>query len=596
MTPRSRYLAHAAQPAVQIIFRYLASGLLFLISLGDAAFPAVEAEEAVEIAQNNKQVELIGHWPLRDHVRDISPSNLRTVAQGLRFAVAEGPPGTLAGAIFDGHSSRIDIPDGHKLALGTEPFSISLWTETDDELADSLGDLISCYDPNTRTGLNFGIYSHGGVTSAQPNSRQLHLGIDQSRLESEFMDHGRLGDAVYIFSLCVHDGRLYAATCHAGANQAGRVFRFEGGDRWTDLGSPGKANAISAMAVFAGNLYVATSKYRLAGSSLAESENIHRGGEVYRLTAADAWESCGTLSGETEATAALVVFRGRLYATSLYRPAGFFRYEGGDQWTPLATPDGKRPEALHVFNGAIYATCYDEGSVFRFDGQAWQTVGVIPEATQTYGFGVYRGQLHVSEWPKARVFRYLGGTQWTDTGKLGEELEAMPLLVYNGKLYCGTLPSAAIYRHDGDHAWTQIAQVDRTPDVKYRRAWSMAVFQGRLFVGTLPSGHVLSIEAGKNVTYDSPLGPGRHHLAAVRSTDALRLYVDGQQVAESKITNPSDYNLNGHAPLSIGFGAQDFFRGIIADVRLFRGELTAPQVQRLHNRMEWAVPSEEIKK
>ena len=42
----------------------------------------------------------------------------------------------------------------------------------------------------------------------------------------------------------------------------------------------------------------------------------------------------------------------------------------------------------------------------------------------------------------------------------------------------------------GGTTWTLSACVDDTPDVIYRRAWSMAVHGGRLHVGTLPSGKV----------------------------------------------------------------------------------------------------------
>jgi len=74
--------------------------------------------------------------------------------------------------------------------------------------------------------------------------------------------------------------------------------------------------------------------------------------------------------------------------------------------------------------------------VFRFDGRDWKLVGVIPEATQTYGFGIHKSDLYVSEWPMAHVFRYRGESDWVDTGILGywdtgilgQELEAMPLL------------------------------------------------------------------------------------------------------------------------------------------------------------------------
>jgi hypothetical protein len=234
-----------------------------------------------------------------------------------------------------------------------------------------------------------------------------------------------------------------------------------------------------------------------------------------------------------------------------------------------------------VFNDAIYATSYDEGSVFRFDGQDWKHIGVIPEATQTYGFGIHRGDLYVSEWPQAHVFRYRGDFDWVDTGKLGQELEAMPLLVYNGRMYGGTLPLAEIYRYDGDENWTRLGRVDHTPDVKYRRAWSMAVHRGRLFVGTLPSGRVLSIEAGRNATYDRQLAPGWHHIAAVRGAKTLKLYIDGSLVSESSPMDASEYDLSIDGPIEIGFGAQDRFRGRIADVRLYRGELTSAQIASL---------------
>jgi hypothetical protein len=529
-------------------------------------------------AQQNGEAKLLGHWPLTEDPQDRSPSKLASVAKGIKFGEIHASGETRRGAIFDGLSSVLEVSPAEKLRLGVEPFSISLWAHGDENLGDTLGDLVSCYDAKERRGFHLGIYNHGGVTNSQPNLRQLHFGIDQGKVESEFTDHGRLGDAVYVFSLCVHDGKLYASTCHAGANQAGHVFRWEGDDRWTDLGSPDRANAVSALAVHNGSLYAASSKYRLAGSSLSESENNVFGGKVFRLGAGDVWEDCGSLSAETEAIASLVVFRGKLYASSLYRPAGFFRYEGGKKWVACETPNGKRVEAMTVYNDAIYATCYDEGSVFRYDGESWKQVGVIPEATQTYGFGIYRGELYVSEWPNAHVYRYRGESDWVDTGRLGSELEAMPLLVYNGKMYSGTLPLAEVYRYDGDNAWARLGRVDLTPDVKYRRAWSMAVYQGRLFVGTLPSGRVLSIEAGKNVTDDRALSPGWHHIAAVRGEKALKLYVDGLLVGEAIVDNSADYDLSVEQPLRIGFGAQDYYRGAISDVRLYRGELTETEI------------------
>ncbi|MCY2996740.1 MAG: hypothetical protein NT168_01425, partial [Planctomycetota bacterium] len=200
---------------------------------------------AIAYGQEPPEAELVGHWPLIDHPRDVSPSKLETTANGLEFATQEKSPVKNFGARFDGRKSFVEVADARILQLGKQPFSISLWAESDDDFGDPLGDLISCYDSTERRGFHLGIYSHGGVTNSQPNARQVHFGIDHAKVESEFADHGRLGDAVYVFSLCVHNGRLYASTCHAGENQAGRVFRWEGADRWTDMGSPDRANAIS---------------------------------------------------------------------------------------------------------------------------------------------------------------------------------------------------------------------------------------------------------------------------------------------------------------------------------------------------------------
>ena len=353
--------------------------------------------EAKSTDQNSGPI-LTAHWPMLSDADNKTEFKVVSKAKGVTFESVTSNGITRRAARFDGRDSTIEVTSEgassfEALRLGANPFSIAMWLNVTEASGDSVGDLISQFDYGSRTGFHLGVYSHGGVTNSQPNSRQVHFGIDAGKIEPTFRDHGRLGDGVFVFAMCVHRGRLYASTCSAGKEQAGHVYRFEGEDQWTDLGSPDKANSISAMATFDGQLYVASSKYRLAGSSLSESENPNFGGSIFRLTDDDHWENCGNVSPETEAIASLIVYRGQLYASSLYRPAGFFRYDGGKSWTACATPDGKRVEAMTLFNDSIFATCYDEGSVFRFDGNSWETVGQIPGATQTYGFGVYRGEL-----------------------------------------------------------------------------------------------------------------------------------------------------------------------------------------------------------
>jgi hypothetical protein len=523
--------------------------------------------------------QLLAHWPLAGDGRDVSGSGLHLTAHGIDFAQV-GPQGRAASAAgFDGRDDFLELPDAGRLALGTGDFALSLWVHTDGELDDVLGDLVSHYDPAERRGFHLSLQNLAGVTTSQPNFRHLHFGIDQGRIEPAWTDHGRVGNAVFVFALAVHEGALYAATCEPGADERGGVYRWDGRETWQLVGRPDACNAVSSLASFGGALYCATSKYRLRGSSLTESENPHPGGKLYRLTDAGAWELVGELPG-VEAVGSMAVYRGRLYASSLYHPAGLFRYDGGTTWTACGAPDGKRCESLAVWNGSLWATGYDEAGIYRYDGERWQHTGKAGAGTQTYGLAVHRGELYVSQWPEARVFRYAGQDGWRDVGRLGNELESMPLVTYNGKLYGGTLPTAEVYRFDGDGQWTSIGRLDHTPDVKYRRVWSMAVFQGRLFCGTLPSGHVLSIEAGKNATLDRELRPGWRHVAAIRRGGRLELLVDGEPAGRSAEFRPADYDLTTKAPLRIGLGAHDYFRGRLADVRLYRGALSPEAVRK----------------
>lgn len=525
---------------------------------------------------------LVGHWKFAGDAADSSGHGRHAVGDGVDFRAAgpDGRPGTAAA--FNGRTAALTVPVKKLPPLGSGDFSILVRVHVADELDDLPGEIISQYDPETRRGFRLGIDSRPGVTSSQANWRNVHFGIDAGSEPGAWTDHGQLGDAVLIFAMAVFDGQLFAGTCEGGEDQAGRVFRFDGTE-WHDCGAPDRCNAVSSLAVYDGNLYAAASKYRLRGSALVESENPNPGGTVYRYEGDGHWVSCGSLPG-IESINGMAVFRGKLYASSMYAPAGLFRYDGGTTWTDCGTPDGKRVESLAVHDGSLYATGYDEGAVYRFDGQEWEHLGRLPDANQTYGFATYQSDLYVSEWPNAKVFRFGGGKDWIDAGRLGSELETMPLVVYNGKMYGGTLPTAEVYRYDGEAEWTKIARLDFTPDVKYRRVWSMAVYQGRLFAGTLPSGRVHSVEIGRNVTDDRTLTPGWHHLAAVRAADHLKLYIDSEHVASSTRFEPGEFDLTNDQPLRIGWGTTDHFNGRMSDLRLYNRALNADEIQSISGR------------
>jgi hypothetical protein len=581
--------------------------LLFLPIL----FPGVAAKALADDG-------LIAHWPLVADGRDVSGNDLHATPHDIDFTAA-GPSERLptAGG-FNGRSSRLEVPDHELLHLGQDDFTITAWVYTEHATDDIPGDIFSKYDPHTRRGFHLALKTNAGVTFAQPNFRQLQFGIDQDRAADGWTDCGRPGNALLAFALCSFDGQLYAGTCEPGRDESGHVYRYGGDQHWIDCGAPDKSNSVTALAEFDGHLYAGTGKYRVAGSALPESENTTPGGRVFRYDPASGWIDCGGPRGTDlspsypEAVGGLTVFEGKLYASSLYHPPGFYRYAGDQDWEECEVP--ARPHdlpgesktmrigAIAAFNGALYGSCYDGGRVFRFDGAHWADCGQMAKNTQTYSFAVYAGQLYVGTWPSGRVYRFQEPNQWQDCGRLGDELEVMGMLVHNGRLIAGTLPLAEVYQFDrrsllpeatseapasqepqpsrsarGTY-WQKLARLDHTPDVRYRRAWCMAEHAGQVFCSTLPSGKIYSWRAGRIAMANRALLPGWHHVAATRAGNSLKIFVDAQQVAEETGVQPTDFNLSNEQPLQIGFGPNDCFQGRLSCVRLYRRPLTADEI------------------
>lgn len=472
-----------------------------------------------------------------------------------------------------------DIPaDAPRLRPGRGPFTAAAWIECGEGLA---GDVLSQFDASTRRGWHVSVVTNAGCTSGQANDRQLQFGVDDGRPPGPPEDCGRPGEAVLVFSLCAFRGELFAGTCETGVAGRGRVFRYEGDRSWRDCGLADEANAVSALAEHAGRLFAATAHYRLRGSALPESENATPGGRIYRYEGEGRW-SLGAPLPDVEAVNGLVSYRGQLYASSTYAP-GVWRSTEGRAWEAIGTPGGRRVEALAAFDGALWGGGYDAAEVYRYAPEAgWRIATALADNTQTYGFGVFQGRLHVGTWPSGRVFRREADGRWTDTGRLGQEKEVMPLAYYQGSLWGGTLPAAEVHRFDGE-TWRLAAQLDATPEVTYRRVWSMAVHQGRLFCGTLPSGRVLALRAGRSATVDAPREAGWHHVAAVRDADHLRLYVDGRRAASERF-DAGDLDFETDAPLRIGRGNYQPWPAGLADVRVYNQALDDDAIAELADR------------
>ncbi len=67
-------------------------------------------------------------------------------------------------------------------------------------------------------------------------------------------------------------------------------------------------------------------------------------------------------------------------------------------------------------------------------------------------------------------------------------------------------------------------------------------------------------------------------MTAVRERDRLELYVDGKLAASSTPLDPMALDVSNGESLTIGFGAHDYFHGMMSDVRLYGQALTAEEV------------------
>ncbi|MEO2022671.1 MAG: hypothetical protein ABGX05_12695, partial [Pirellulaceae bacterium] len=114
-------------------------------------------------------------------------------------------------------------------------------------------------------------------------------------------------------ALAVYQDHLYAGTWEPAASESGHVYRYAGGTRWVDCGAPDKSNAITSLAVYEGKLYAGSELYSGAGSSLPVSPNTNNGGSVFRYEGDQKWTNVGKVA-DVRSISGLTVYKGMLYA------------------------------------------------------------------------------------------------------------------------------------------------------------------------------------------------------------------------------------------------------------------------------------------
>ena len=545
---------------------------------------------------------LVAHWPLRTDARDV-------------VGEAHGRPEHVTfdehGATFDGRQGRIQVSATDAPHVGTRDFSLAVSVRCQTPLASTLGDLVNQFDPSTRRGFNLHVAGSSPAYSAMSDTRHVHFGIDDAYL-GEWQDHGKpWASNSLISNLVAYDGELYCGIADADRPEdRAHVFRFGGDQRWIDCGRLGddtNHHSVMSMIVHQGKLTAGTGIWdwvqALGGLEGAPAPAPTR---VYQYDGGTRWKDLGQV-GNGSRVLCLASFQGELYA-GLDRAGGghAFRYDG-QSWIDCGAPDGKNFECLLPWGGTLYAATH--GNIYEYlGGQAWKRLGTAPhDITQIHCMQVFGGKVLLGTWPQGYVLRHEGVDDWARIGRLGlpegSKLcnEVMDLTVYNGKLYAGLIPLAEVFRYERDNDWQQLGSLASRPDwsvdttATWTRVTCLSAFQGRLFAGTGscqgraldapvdPSlGRVHSIQAGQVVSHERDIGGDWTHIAAVRRGRQLELYVNGQRTATSTMGDDGPmFDLTNHAPMWIGFGAQNFFHGQMADVRWYDGALDPAAIRLL---------------
>jgi hypothetical protein len=556
-------------------------------------------------AVNGAEPGLVGHWKLQGDCRDSSGQGNHGINHGV----------DLNSGAFDGEQAYIEVPASDSLKLGKGDFAFSAWIHTEKELDDIVGDIIDMYDPAARRGITLSINSSAGGYQSQSTDRHVHFGIDNAH-SSDWQDCGYPSPSSnYVSnSLTVYKGKLYAATSGGKDEKDWRhVYRYEGGQRWTDCGQVGggKVEGVGPLIVHDGDLYAVTTTIDWT----RVNPDKYDSGRVYRYLGGTEWEDCGQPS-ENRTLNCIASYQGKLYVGGGPDSYGVFVREGDTEWQPSkvfssrAVPDGCFPHAMRLHNGKLFVAY---PGAHAFDGTEWTFAGetMPPDQNwflQTHALGIFQGKLLAGTWPEGKVSVYEGGETWKPMGRVGVDgTEVQSFAVYNGKLYGGSLPRAEVCRYDGTSEWTSLKRFyspeDWQPGMPGKlsreqvnvmcRLTSLTVYDGKLFASTgsctssvldAPRevrGKVFSMQAGRVASYDDDLGPGWKHITAVRSGGLLKLYIDGKLVAESSSFDPTEYDLTTARPLRIGFGETEYFAGKMADVRLYKSALTQAQIQNL---------------
>ena len=552
----------------------------------------------------------VAHWPLAGDTSDVVGQHHGRANQ---LAFTAGPHGDPNGAAwFDGCRSYIEVEDHPNIRLGTGDFTFTGWVRSQSPMTHGFGDILSKFDPVGRCGINLHISGSSPAYSAMSDQRHVHFGIDDGYI-GQWVDLGKPEPTnSNVTAMVTWRGELYAGIADADApKKACRIFRYESHQRWHDCGRLGEdPNVLSVQSMIVHNdrIYAGSGNWdwvKAFGEFPGfKPSKVH----VYEYQGGTEWRDLGQV-GEGYRVMCMGSFEGDLYA-------GMDKGDGGgrvfcyrnSEWYDCGAPDGRNVEGFLPMGGNLYVCTH--GSIYRYEGETnWKCLGKDPFGiNQIHSMAEVDGQLWIGTWPQGYVLRLDRSGEWVIAGRLGipeglfECNEVMDLRVHNGKLYAALIPKSQVWRYESDEHWTLISSLasrrDWLPDDpdSWCRVTCLNSYRGQLIASTGSCfsrslhqdeedtlGRVHALTVGQVCSHEHDIGGEWTHLSAIREGKETRLFINGNLSSSSRSPEHTTFDLTNVSPLYLGYGPQTYFRGAMADVRLYDGAISEHEIDLILN-------------
>ncbi len=299
---------------------------------------------------------------------------------------------------------------------------------------------------------------YAGTVEGQTNADQGH--VYRYDGGAVWIDLGSPWKSNGVTAMASYDGKLYVGVSrvllhYSGLDPTishhigGKVFRYEHG-QWVDCGQLLGLDGVNGMVVFRGKLYVS---------------GFYQPG-LFRYEGGQDWTALGSPGGRRPE--ALCVYNGAIYATG-YDEGAVYRFDG-ETWSRTGRlGDSTQVYGMAIYRGKLYAGSWPKATVYRYEGDDnWVSTGRLGEEQEVMGPTVYNGKMYFGSLPLARIFRHDGDRHWTPVGRIDHTQDvkyrrAWSMAVYQGRLFVGTLPSG--------HVWSFEAGKNATHDRPLRPGW-----------------------------------------------------------------------------------------------------------------------------